>query len=134
MLLYIALWGGLIFLMLRFCGAHLIGRRERGESTDEAEIGASPVPTHWSPAGYERDPVCGRSFRKRTAKTSVFDGRVYHFCSRDCREVFEAAPDLYPDDEPRAPVPETELPMPGAPAARHVLARTVTSSKEGVSR
>ena len=29
------------------------------------------------------------------AKPSVYAGNVYYFCSRECREVFEAAPNLY---------------------------------------
>ena len=39
------------------------------------------------------------------AKPSVHDGAVYYFCSRECRERFEAAPHLYlgvkADDQPK---------------------------------
>ena len=30
-----------------------------------------------------------------TARTSAYQGRVYYFCSQDCREKFEAAPTTY---------------------------------------
>ena len=41
------------------------------------------------------DPVCGKTVRTDRAKPSVFAGTVYYFCSRECRERFEAAPELY---------------------------------------
>ncbi len=53
-------------------------------------------------ASLEREePPCraasqsGAALHARLAKPSVFDGIVYYFCSRDCREVFEAAPHTY---------------------------------------
>ena len=53
------------------------------------------------------DPVCGALVRTDRAKPSLHDGRIYYFCSRDCREIFEAAPDLYLDGEGmRGPEPE----------------------------
>jgi YHS domain-containing protein len=41
------------------------------------------------------DPVCGKTVHTDQGKTSVFDGLVYYFCSCECREIFEAAPELY---------------------------------------
>lgn len=43
----------------------------------------------------EIDPVCREAVSVDHAKPSVHEGRVYCFCSRECREVFEAAPQLY---------------------------------------
>lgn len=43
-----------------------------------------------------RDPVCGKMVS--LAEHSVFcsyKGREYHFCSSDCRSVFEKKPDKY---------------------------------------
>lgn len=57
------------------------------------------------------DPVCGKTVSTETAKPSVHDGHVYYFCSRDCRERFEAAPEQYLaiDDAKRPPTqPENE--------------------------
>ncbi len=41
------------------------------------------------------DPVCGMTVETATAKSSVYDRRVYYFCSQNCREKFEAAPQTY---------------------------------------
>jgi YHS domain-containing protein len=49
----------------------------------------------WTPPERDTDPVCGKTVRTENAKPSVHDGKVYFFCSRDCREIFEAAPDIY---------------------------------------
>ena len=90
-LLYFLLWGGLIFLMMRMgCGAHVAGRHKGhgGAAGDERGL-------RWVAPERDRDPVCNKVVRTAAAKPSVYDGQVYYFCSRDCREVFEAAPDLY---------------------------------------
>ncbi|HEY0145947.1 MAG TPA: YHS domain-containing protein, partial [Methylovirgula sp.] len=42
------------------------------------------------------DPVCGMSFDPATAKHHlVHAGHDYFFCSGNCREKFEAAPESY---------------------------------------
>jgi YHS domain-containing protein len=51
----------------------------------------------WVPPAKDIDPVCGKTVTSERAKSSVYSGHVYYFCSRECREVFEAAPDLYVD-------------------------------------
>ncbi len=93
-LIYFALWAGLIFLMMRFgCGAHVMGHghggaRKEGPSQQTGEI-------RWVPPETDIDPVCGMTVKTDKAKPSVHDGMVYYFCSRECRERFEAAPHLY---------------------------------------
>ncbi len=95
-LLYFAFWGALIFLMMRVgCGAHIMGRGHgagqaggRCGQEDNAEL-------RWVPPKTDTDPVCGKTVTTDRAKPSVHAGHVYYFCSRECREVFEAAPDLY---------------------------------------
>ncbi len=96
MLLIIAVWTGLFFVMMRFGrGVHLTGR------TDKNANGYGPLATvetpelRWIPAEKDIDPVCKKTIATRTAKSCVHEGKVYYFCSRDCREVFEAAPDMY---------------------------------------
>ncbi|MDP8959186.1 MAG: YHS domain-containing protein [Actinomycetota bacterium] len=42
------------------------------------------------------DPVCGMTVEESEAVATVeHEGRTYYFCSEDCREEFEANPDLY---------------------------------------
>ena len=104
-LITLAIWGALIFLMMRFgCGAHAMGHRGqehgRGDGSHAGDR-LAVLPEK------DRDPVCGETVRTASAKSSVHEGRIYHFCSRDCREIFEAAPDLYLSDA-RSPEREPE--------------------------
>lgn len=95
-LIYFALWAGLFLLMMRFgCGVHVMGRRhgqhgaqDRGAPQDSGDL-------RWVPPESDMDPVCGKTVRTDKAKSSVHDGSVFYFCSRECRERFEAAPHLY---------------------------------------
>lgn len=102
------LWGGLFFLMMRFgCGSHLFGRNhgQKGHDGGHQDHGhgccgptasrKSEKPKADQPAVALRDPVCGARVSVENSKTSVHAGTVFHFCSRECREVFEAAPDSY---------------------------------------
>ncbi|MFZ5609604.1 MAG: YHS domain-containing protein [Pseudomonadota bacterium] len=87
--LYFLLLGGLFFLMMRAgCGAHVAGHGGKGRREADPEL-------RWVPPDEDRDPVCGKMVATVSAKSSVHDGSVYYFCSRDCREIFEAAPALY---------------------------------------
>ncbi len=82
--------------MMRFgCGAHIMGHghgKERGHGKSEQK-GNSEV--RWVPPKKDTDPVCNKTVATDNAKPTVYAGNVYYFCSRECREVFEAAPDLY---------------------------------------
>jgi YHS domain-containing protein len=101
-LLYVALWGGLIFLMMRFgCGAHVMGHGHGKKSESDGATGAGDQELRWVAPKKAVDPVCRKSVATESAKPSVFDGNVYYFCSRECREVFEAAPDVYLGGEQR---------------------------------
>ncbi len=99
-LLYFVLWGALIFFMMRVgCGAHVTGKRTGRRGADEPEGPApSPDTLRWVPPPEDTDPVCGKRVCTERAKPSVHDGHVFYFCSRECREAFEAAPDLYLGD------------------------------------
>ncbi|TAM64232.1 MAG: YHS domain-containing protein [Rhodanobacter sp.] len=97
-LLYFIFWGGLIFLLMRFgCGAHVMGHGhgQPGEHGKDALPNAEPL--RWVPPETDVDPVCGKTVHTDRAKSAVHEGTVYYFCSRECRELFEAAPQLYPD-------------------------------------
>jgi Cu+-exporting ATPase len=44
----------------------------------------------------EKDPVCQMSVDKQTAAAEAeYEGKTYYFCSRQCREQFEANPQKY---------------------------------------
>lgn len=104
----ILIWGGLIFLMMRFgCGAHMFGhghgqKSGKAESHDHAghadHAKMSPAKIQefvWTAPERDVDPVCGKDVTTAEAKSTVHRGWVYYFCSRECREAFEAAPDSY---------------------------------------
>ena len=96
-IIYFAIWAGLFFLMMRFgCGAHVMGGNHGKHS--EKGRGARPgdaASLRWIPPITDTDPVCGKTVRTETSKSAVHDGSVFYFCSRDCRERFEAAPGSY---------------------------------------
>lgn len=110
-LLYFLLWGAFVFLMLRFgCGSHVMGRGQGhaehavGEQKGRGDSGA----LRWIPPPKDVDPVCGKTVGTDKAKPSVFDGSVYYFCSRECREIFEAAPEQYIGPQAAEPQPQLE--------------------------
>lgn len=93
-LLWFAIWAVLFFVMMRFgCGAHVMGRGQGRKRTDGGSDDGEAL--RWVPPAKDIDPVCGKTVETADAKPSVFGGSVYYFCSRDCREVFEAAPHTY---------------------------------------
>lgn len=106
-LLYFAIWAAVIFLMMRFgCGAHVTGhghgnKRAHGNSENGQKL-------RWVAPKKDVDSVCRKTVVTDKAKSGVFDGHVYYFCSRECREPFEAAPDLYAGGENRRGVRQLE--------------------------
>jgi YHS domain-containing protein len=95
-LFYFAIWAALIFLMMRFGhGAYVMGHGQDRKQTDSVPGNGASPDFRWVPPEKDMDPVCKKIVATDKAKPSVYDGSVYYFCSRDCREVFEAAPDLY---------------------------------------
>jgi len=98
-LLYFLFWAVFLFVMMRFgCGSHIMGRHGHGHPKTggkQDEQGRSMTDLRWIPPETDIDPVCGKSVRTEIGKSSVHDGTVFYFCSRECREVFEVAPDQY---------------------------------------
>lgn len=48
------------------------------------------------PADKVKDPVCGMTIDRSTAKgTSEHEGKTYYFCSDSCKKKFEADPKKY---------------------------------------
>ena len=93
-LLWFAVWAGLFFLMMRFgCGAHVMGHGH-GQH-DGKDTPSDRERLRWVPPETDVDPVCGKTVHTDKAKSVVHDGTVYYFCSSECRDRFEAAPQLY---------------------------------------
>jgi len=104
-ILYFVLWGAAIFVMMRLgCGAHVMGHGHGREAGGAVAGADSDKGVRWIPPKTDTDPVCGQTVSTDRAKPSVFNGNVHYFCSRECREIFEAAPEVYlgtPRDLPR---------------------------------
>jgi YHS domain-containing protein len=108
-LLYFAFWAGLIFLMMRLgCGAHIMGHRQDKQDEPAAGAGGATRNPRWLAPETDVDPVCGKTVATADAKSAVHDGWVHYFCSSDCRERFEAAPDLYLAAHAAHPKPQLE--------------------------
>ena len=82
-LTYFLIWGLVIFFLMRVgCGAHVMGH---GHSHTASA----------NPPEKDIDPVCGMTVETAKAKSSLYRGHAYYFCSPDCREKFEVSPDGY---------------------------------------
>ncbi|MEM1509872.1 MAG: YHS domain-containing protein [Thermofilaceae archaeon] len=47
------------------------------------------------------DPVCGMIIDKEKIKhKTIYRGKIYYFCSAQCREVFERYPETYLNSGP----------------------------------
>ncbi|MFQ6002822.1 MAG: HAD-IC family P-type ATPase, partial [Candidatus Zixiibacteriota bacterium] len=92
-----------------------------------------------------KDPVCGMEVTKEeAAATSTYEGKVYYFCSKNCRERFDQNPVKYKESgtEPKAgvrePLSETkvgkleriDLPIVGMTCAS--CAQTIQKSLSGL--
>ena len=107
-LVYFLLWAGLFFLMMRYgCGAHVMGHGHKHDGSSAARTMPGPDGGFASPAKHI-DPVCGMEVEPARAKSSLFGGRAYYFCSASCRERFEANPQPFAQKPARASQPVEE--------------------------
>lgn len=111
-LFYFLIWAAIIFVMMRFgCGAHVMGHGHRkakhGGARHSGQKNAEGL--RWIPPVKDVDPVCGKTVSTDKAKPSVHDGNVYYFCSRECRERFESAPEQYVGPCTKAETPPPQL-------------------------
>lgn len=84
--LYFLVWAALIFFMMRYgCGAHVMGHAHPGHH------GSDPS----TPPYKAVDPVCGMILATQSAKSAMYAGNAYYFCSANYRDKFEAAPTTY---------------------------------------
>ena len=42
-----------------------------------------------------KDPVCGMQVDEKKAPTSMYGGKQYAFCGKDCKEAFNRDPNRY---------------------------------------
>jgi YHS domain-containing protein len=92
--LYFVIFAGLFFAMMRYgCGAHIMGHGRHHGGTDANNQGDGNL--RWLAPDKAIDPVCGMTVQTAGAKSAVYDGHVYYFCSQDCRARFEATPASY---------------------------------------
>jgi YHS domain-containing protein len=88
--LYFFLWAGAFFVMMRFgCGAHVMGHGHHHGSSGGPPEGGHPRPVQ------SVDPVCGMTVETKEAKTALYEGQAFYFCSAKCRDKFEAAPQTF---------------------------------------
>ena len=97
-ILYFLVWAGIFAAMMRFgCGAHVMGHRHGAAPDDNGER-MPPQPgqmTGHTETERVVDPVCGQSVEISHAKSAIYQGSGYYFCSSACRDKFEAAPEKY---------------------------------------
>ena len=95
-LLYIVFCACLFWLVKRLYRDAQVIRQQHGHSQNpSAPSNGDNRELRWVAPVEDVDTVCGKTVTTERAKPSVYAGRVYYFCSRECREVFEAAPDFY---------------------------------------
>lgn len=95
-LIYFLLFAGLFVVMMRFgCGAHVMGHGHRHSGSAPRDQGASGGETPMRAPEKAIDPVCKMTVETASAKSSVYAGNVYYFCSQDCRGKFERDPASY---------------------------------------
>jgi len=102
-LIYFLLVAALFVVMMRFgCGAHVMGHGHRHGRTDGAEPGPGDT-GRWTAPARDRDPVCGMTVDTASAKSSLYGGAAYYFCSTACRDKFETSPGTYVKGRPQSP-------------------------------
>lgn len=88
---YLLVWALLFMFMMRFgCGAHVMGHRHHGQHGERAD-GSGRI----AEPALATDPVCGMTVTAAGAKSAIFGGKAWYFCSAACRDKFEAAPQQY---------------------------------------
>lgn len=102
--LWIALYGGFFFLMMRFgCGGHMMGHghskgeadaHHEGSHETEERVEERTVNTHVH-SGKFIDPVCGMPVPRDAGYGKMYEARPYRFCSRACLDKFDADPESY---------------------------------------
>jgi YHS domain-containing protein len=72
--------------VLRFVGG--LRRGINRDSTPPAQNAAQPG-TRETATMLQPDPVCGTYVSVESSLKKIVDGKVYHFCSPECRDKFQ---------------------------------------------
>jgi YHS domain-containing protein len=89
--LTLLLYAGFFYLMMRFgCGAHMVHGHGGHGNGEHAGHGG-----HGGQEESAKDPVCGMLVGPGQGYIKNHEGRELHFCSRNCLDKFEAAPQRY---------------------------------------
>ena len=85
-LLSLLLFAAFFYFMMRFgCGAHMVhGHGGHGGHGRSGTLEGGAI-----------DAVCGMSVEPGKGYAKMHEGRQYRFCSRQCLDQFEAAPQRY---------------------------------------
>lgn len=95
-ILYFVFFAGLFAFMMRFgCGVHVMGHHGKNDDVSSNEQGETPANMSRNQTSQQTDPVCGMSVDPAQAKSAVYRGHAYYFCSPACREKFEVAPSSF---------------------------------------
>ena len=94
-LVWFLIYAGLFFIMMRYgCGAHML----RGHSGHKGHNGHGHPHDHDHNINAQTaatDPVCGMQVDEDKGYSKMHEGKLYRFCSRDCLDKFESAPEQY---------------------------------------
>lgn len=106
-LIFYLFWAGVVFVLMRY-GRSLeaLGDQQGQLVRPEQGLERNPKQLGWKAPKAAVDPVCGQTVQTSAAKSSVDDGAVHYFCSRECRERFEVGPQFYLGQMPEAPAQE----------------------------
>jgi len=100
-LLWLLIWGGLFYFMMRFgCGSHMVHGAHGGHGGHNPDSGEGKShQDHRSSDIGATDPVCGMKVDADDGYSRTYQGRQYRFCSRNCLDQFDREPTRYAKEE-----------------------------------
>ena len=99
-LLMIGVFGVFFYLMMKSgggcCGGHEHGNKKDDGGHDNSGSNKDPdhAHHHMEIENTEKDPVCGMEVKGGSIVSNHL-GRTFHFCSEQCRKVFDLNPNKY---------------------------------------
>ena len=97
-LLMILVFGVFFYLMMKkgggCCGGHNHGGHDSTGSEKDTDHTNHHMEIEKTENGTDKDPVCGMEV-KGDSIVSNHLGRTFHFCSEQCKKVFDVNPNKY---------------------------------------
>ena len=83
-LISLLMFAAFFYVMMRFgCGAHMVhGRHDKDDHQGGTDV-------------KHVDPVCGMHISPDEGYGKMHEGRLFRFCSRNCLDKFDAAPEEF---------------------------------------